>query len=135
MISQIFFCHSLTIKIPFLLNSSHTKFDLNLDPFDKSLSILTNLKMGTNKLSQTPKTLAHANSLSYLIKTYINKNNSYTIQPRLLQPFGSAKIVAISSGCYLLLVVIEALQKSRLLQWSRLECNSKKAFLWQLGLY
>ena len=52
-----------------------------------------------------------------------------TLQPRLLQPFGHEKIVAIfrvvaiSSGCYLLLVVIEALQKSRLLQFFR--CNDR----------
>ena len=51
------------------------------------------------------------------------------LKPQLLQPLGRAKIVAIfwlvaiSSSCYLLLVVIEALQKSRLLQFFR--CNNR----------
>ena len=59
------------------------------------------------------------------------KSNFYlcTLQPRLLQPLGRAKIVAIfrvvaiSSSCYLLLVVTEALQKSSLLQFFR--CNNR----------
>ena len=52
-----------------------------------------------------------------------------TLKPRLLQPLSRAKIVAIfravaiSSGCYLLLVVLEALQKSRLLQYFC--CNNR----------